>query len=80
MNFTIVSQVLGFIAENKDVIRSVILNIEALVPDAAGASKAAAVKQFIGTSLAIGDQIDAAWPVITPIFNLLVGVVKCKPS
>lgn len=76
MNFALVFQVVAFLINNKTAIRELILSIESLIPDAPGASKAGAVKSFIGQALNIGDTIDAAWPVVSPIFNLLVAQVK----
>lgn len=73
--------VLSFLVENRDTIRKLVLDVEALIPDAPGASKAASVKQFIAASISAGDQLDAAWPLISPVFNLLVAAVKgTKPA
>ena len=76
MNLTAVFQIIAFLVSNKAQIKELILSIEALIPDAPGSSKASAVKEFIGTALNISDQIEAVWPVVLPIFNLLVGIVK----
>lgn len=78
MNFTIILQVISFLVANKEQIKEVILSIEALIPDTPGSAKAGAVKAFIGTALGIEAQIEAVWPLVSPIFNLLVGSVKAS--
>ena len=76
MNFTLIFQIFSFLVAHKDDIKDLILGIEAMIPDAPGASKAASVKEFIGNALGVGDKIEAAWPVVLPVFNLLVATVK----
>lgn len=76
MNFALVLQVIGFLATNKDTIKMIIAGIEEMIPDAPGSSKAGAVKGFIGEALGVGDKIDAVWPMVQPLFNLVVAMVK----
>lgn len=76
MNFTVILQVLSFLIAHKEQIKELILSIEALIPDAQGSEKAAAVKAFIANALNVEAQIETVWPMISPIFNLIVGLVK----
>lgn len=69
-------QIFAYLTENKDAIKTLILNIEGLIPEAAGSSKAQAVRTFIGTAMGQEAQIEAAWPLVAPIFNLFVAHVK----
>ena len=73
---TIFLQVFAFIITNRAQIIEIIKGIEELIPDAPGNEKAAAVKNVIATSLAVGDEIDTAWTMVSPIFNRLVALVK----
>ncbi len=73
---TIFLQVFAFIITNRAQIIEIIKGIEELIPDAPGNEKAAAVKNVIATSLAVGDEIDTAWTMVSPIFNRLVASVK----
>ena len=77
---SIVIQVLSFFATNREAIKQIILDIEALIPDAPGATKAAQVKAFIATAMGIETQVESAWPLISPIFNLFVGWVKSSTT
>lgn len=76
MNFSIAIQIIGYIVENKDTIKGLIFSIQSLIPDAAGGDKANAVKSFIGKALNIEGQLESAWPMVAPIFNLFVAAVK----
>jgi hypothetical protein len=76
MNFLMIFQVIGFLAEHKADIKKMILAIEALIPEAPGSEKAATVRRFIGSALAMDDKIDALWPAVAPIFNLFVAMTK----
>jgi hypothetical protein len=69
-------QILTFLAQNKDNIKSIVLTIEQMAGDMPGSSKAQAVKDVIGKALSIEAQIEAAWPIVAPIFNLFVAAVK----
>jgi len=69
-------KVLSFLVSNRASIVQVITDIEGLIPDAPGATKAAAVKSFVSASLNIEGQIEQVWPLIGPIFNTLVAAVK----
>lgn len=78
MNFSILAQVISFLIANKDVFRQIISGLEELVPDAPGATKAAAVRGIIGDALNIAKEIEAVWPLVLPIFNLFVARTKGK--
>lgn len=69
-------QVLAFLITNRAQIVELIKGIESLIPDAPGSEKCAAVKGAIAQTLSIEQKIDAAWPMVQPIFNLLVSEVK----
>lgn len=69
-------QILTFLVSNRASLVQVITELEALIPDVPGATKAAAVKNFIAASLGIEAQIEQVWPLISPIFNALVAAVK----
>ncbi len=47
-----------------------------LIHDAPGATKAEAAKTFIASSLGIEAQVEQAWPLVGPLFNALVALVK----
>ena len=74
--FSIFMQIVSFIASNKDMLKTLVLDLENLIPDAPGNAKAAAVRAAIGTAIGIENQIEAVWPMIAPIFNLFVGAIK----
>jgi hypothetical protein len=38
------------------------------------------VKDFIGQAMAIEAQMEAAWPIVAPIFNLFVAAVKAPKA
>lgn len=69
-------QVLAFIVTNRAQIIDLIKHIEALIPDAPGNEKASAVKVTLGKLLGQEQQLDTVWPMVQPIFNLLVAQVK----
>ena len=73
---TAILKILSFLATNKATITHLVTDIEGLIPDAPGDTKAAAVKSFIGTALGVEPQIEAAWAVIGPIFDALVASIK----
>ena len=75
-----VLQITAFLVSNKDSIIKLVLDIQSLIPDAAGADKAAVVKNFIGKALGIEQQLEAAWPLAKPVFDLLVAIVKGKSA
>jgi hypothetical protein len=77
---SVAMQVIGFLVENKDQIKQVVQSIEKLIPDAPGSDKAASVRAFIGKALDVEAQIEAAWPLVAPFFNLFVSVVKGKTT
>ena len=68
--------VLGFLVQHKDDVKALILQVEQLMGEAAGNEKAQAVKTFIGTALGIEAQLEQAWPLVSPIFNAFVALVK----
>jgi len=74
--FTILLSVISFFAQNKDAIKTMILDMEALLPNSNGHDKAAQVKNYIAASLGIEAQIETVWPLLAPIFNAFVGTVK----
>lgn len=78
MNFSVLAQVLGFLIANKETFRQIISGIEELAPDAHGTAKAGAVRGIIGDALNIAKEIDAVWPLVLPVFNLLVSSVKSR--
>ena len=73
---TLALSILSFLVSNKSQIVQVITEIELLIPDAPGATKAAAVESFIAASLGAEAQIEQAWPLVGPLFNALVSLVK----
>ena len=78
---TIALQIISYLVQNKDTIKQLILDIEALIPDSPGAVKAQVVRNFIGTALGIEAQLEAAWTAIGPMFNAFVAMVKVpKPA
>lgn len=76
---TVLLQIITFLVQNKDAIKQLILDLEALLPNSNGNDKAAQVRTFVGTSLGIEAQIEAVWPLVSPIFNAFVASVK-KPA
>ena len=74
--FLTAMQILRWIVEHRDDLVEMIKTIESLIPEMPGNEKAAAVRNAIGTALSIETQIDKAWPLVAPIFNLLVKDVK----
>ena len=73
---TTAMQILAYLIANKDTIRQLVINIEGLIPDAPGQAKAQAVKTFIAAGLGIEAQVEQSWPLVSPVFNLFVGIVK----
>jgi hypothetical protein len=73
---SIVFQIITFLATHKDQIKQLILDIEALMPDAAGSEKATQVKTFIAAALSIEAQVEQAWSFVGPIFNRFVAATK----
>lgn len=74
--FTIFLQVLVWLEANKDNLKQIIIQIENLIPDAPGNQKAQAVKGAIAAAMGIEAQIEQVWPLVSPIFNALVALVK----
>lgn len=79
MNVTVALQILGYLAANKDAIKQLILSIEGIVGEIAGPDKAAIVKQYVATALSVEAQVEQAWPLVAPLFNTFVALVK-KPA
>ncbi len=71
--------IISWLVSNRAQIKQTIVEIESLVPDAPGATKLAAVKGFIATSMGIESQIEGVWPLVAPLFNALVSLTK-KPA
>jgi hypothetical protein len=80
MNIATVFAILSYLASNKDLIKQAIVDIQNLIPDAPGNDKAAAVKGFIASALNIESQIESVWPLVAPVFNAFVAVVKGKTA
>ena len=76
MNISAFFQIIAFLASHKEDIKSLILNIEALMPEAIGADKAQTVKDFIGKALGLEAQIESVWSYVAPIFNHFVATTK----
>lgn len=77
---SIALQILTFIFSNKDTIKQIVLGLEQLAGDLPGSQKAQAVKDFIATSLNIVGQVEGAWPMVAPIFNVIVAAFKAKAA
>lgn len=69
-------QIISFLAEHKEQVKKMILDIENLIPTTAGNTKAQIVRNFIATSLSVEVQIEHAWPYISELFNDLVAATK----
>ena len=69
-------QVISFLAEHKEQIKKLILDIESLIPATPGNSKALIIRNFIATSLNVEAQIEHAWPFVSGLFNDLVATTK----
>jgi hypothetical protein len=78
MNLSAIIQLLTFLVDHKDEIKSIVLQIQTLIPDAPGTEKAAIVKSFISKALGIEATIESVWPMVAPVFNLIVAAVKAK--
>lgn len=76
--FQMFLQVLAFLITNRAQIIEIITGIEALIPDAPGSEKAAAAKAAIAKGLNVESAVETAWPMIQPIFDLLVASAKGK--
>ena len=70
--------VLAFLASTKDTIKQVVLHLQELLGSGTGSTKAAMFKNWLGVAMNAGDQVEAAWPMIQPIFNMFVAVAKGK--
>ena len=74
-------QIISFLAANKDTLKALVTDIQTLIPDAPGDAKAAQVKAWIGSALNVGSQLEAAWPLVKPLFDTFVAIVKtAKPA
>lgn len=78
--FQIVLQVITFLVTHRDGIKQMILDLETLIPETPGLTKATAVKSFIANGLGIETQIETVWPLISPIFNAMVASTKYPPK
>lgn len=76
--FQIALQIISFIRENQALLKALVLDIEGLIPNTPGNTKATAVRTAIGIFMGIEAQIETAWPMVAPIFNIFIGDVK-KP-
>jgi hypothetical protein len=72
-------QVILYLVAHKDEIKQLVASLESLAADIPGSQKAQAVKSYIAIALSVESQIEAAWPMVAPFFNLFVASVK-KPA
>ncbi len=70
--------VLVFLAQNKDTIKQIILAIQELLGPGTGSTKAAVFKQWLASAMQAEEQVEQAWPMISPIFNAVVALTKGK--
>jgi len=70
--------ILSFMYDHREDIKKLILQVEGLMGEAPGTSKMAVVRGWIGTAMGIEQQIESAWPMVAPFFNLMVSLVKGK--
>ena len=78
--FLITEQILEFLWTNRDKVKAIVLGLEGLAEGALGVDKAAAFKSHIGAVLGVEAQIEAAWPMVAPFFNLAVKSIKAKAA
>lgn len=78
--FLVFLKVMAYLAANRPELVGLVKNVQDLIPDAPGTSKAGAVKEFVAKVLGVEEHIDQAWPLVAPFFNLFVAGVKGKPS
>lgn len=78
--FLVAEQILEFLWANREKVKGVVLGIEGLAEGALGTDKAAAFKSYIGAALNIESQVEGAWPIVSPIFNLAVKSFKAKAA
>lgn len=74
--FVLFVQALVWLEQNKDTLKDIILKIQSLIPDAPGNQKALAVRTAIASGMGIEAQIEQVWPLLSPVFNLIVADVK----
>ena len=67
-------QIISFLATHREQLKQLVLDLEGLLTD--GSTKAGAVKSFIGAALGVEGQLEAAWPIVAPVFNGFVAHVK----
>ena len=79
--FSVIASIVLWLVTNHDEVLATIKNIEQLIPDAPGGSKAAVIKSSIVAALGVGDKIDQAWEIVGPlVFNPIVARVKGPKS
>jgi hypothetical protein len=69
-------QIIAYLVSNREQIKDLILALESLAEKAVGPEKGAAIKGFIASAMGIESQIEAAWPMVAPFFNLFVKSIK----
>lgn len=78
MNLTVALKIFAYLVANKDLIKQMVLAIQALIPDAPGATKAAAIKEAIGKALSLEQQVEDGWGLVGPVFNAFVASIKAE--
>lgn len=68
--------VIIYIVTNKELIKQLVLQIENLIPDAPGTTKAGMFKHWIATAMNIENEIEQVWPLVKPVFDVVVAGVK----
>ena len=74
--FSSVFQLIAYLVEHKDEIKTLIKNIQDLIPEAPGGTKAAIIKDTIATALGMEDKIEKVWPLVSGLFNSFVADTK----
>lgn len=69
-------QIISFLVSNRDAIKQLVLQIEQMAGSLPGNQKAQAVKTAIGAAMGVEAQIEQAWPIVSPVFNLAVAAIK----
>ena len=78
--FTLLLQAVTFLSQNRDAIKTLIIDLENLLPNSNGSDKAAQVKNFVAIGMGIESQIEQVWPLVSPIFNAFVGKAKAPTA
>lgn len=73
-------QIIAFLFSNKETIKQIVIGLEDLAGDLPGSQKAQAVKDFIAAGLNVADKLEQSWPLVAPIFNVIVSAIKGKKA